>query len=68
MDKDLYCRSCGCVMKLRRGKFGAFYGCSAYPHCKNIITLRDAALEDDPPTDWDTYGVGGDDDSNGDYD
>ena len=67
--KELYCRSCGCVMRPRRGRYGNFWGCSAYPHCKNTVSLRDAALEDDPPTDnWDAYGIGGDYESNEDFD
>ena len=47
--RDVWCESCGCVMKLRDGKFGKFYGCTGYPVCRNTKNLRDAALEDDPP-------------------
>lgn len=43
---DVWCKSCGCVMKKRRGKFGEFYGCTAYPHCKATMSVRDAALEE----------------------
>lgn len=46
---EIYCKSCGCLMKKRRGKFGDFYGCTGYPICKATMSLRDAALEDDPP-------------------
>ncbi|MCD8294480.1 MAG: topoisomerase DNA-binding C4 zinc finger domain-containing protein, partial [Clostridia bacterium] len=28
------CPMCGGKLVLRRGKFGAFYGCSNYPECK----------------------------------
>lgn len=28
------CPDCGSAMALRTGKFGAFYGCTAYPACK----------------------------------
>ena len=30
------CELCGREMALKRGRFGAFYGCSGYPECKNI--------------------------------
>jgi len=30
-------------MKRRRGKFGEFYGCTAFPHCRNTMTIEDAA-------------------------
>jgi DNA topoisomerase-1 len=30
------CEKCGSPMVLRRSRYGAFYGCSAYPECKNI--------------------------------
>lgn len=46
---DVWCRACGCLMKLRDGKFGRFYGCTGYPHCKNTMSERDAALNEDPP-------------------
>ena len=28
------CPRCGGILKLRNGKYGAFYGCSNYPRCK----------------------------------
>jgi DNA topoisomerase-1 len=30
------CEKCGSPMTLRRSRYGAFYGCSNYPECKNI--------------------------------
>ena len=30
------CELCGKDMALKRGRFGAFYGCTGYPECKNI--------------------------------
>jgi ssDNA-binding Zn-finger/Zn-ribbon topoisomerase 1 len=33
-------------MKLRRGKYGEFYGCTGYPVCKATMSKRDAALEE----------------------
>lgn len=68
---EVWCRLCGCLMRLRRGKFGEFYGCTAYPRCKNTTSLRDAADEFDPPNDnwgYSDYGVGGGYDPNGDFD
>ncbi len=42
---DVWCPSCGCQMKKRQGKFGEFYGCTAYPTCKNTLNKRDAAIQ-----------------------
>ena len=42
---DVWCPSCGCLMKLRKGKFGEFYGCTGYPQCRNTMNKKDAALE-----------------------
>ncbi len=30
------CELCGKEMSLKRGRYGAFYGCTGYPECKNI--------------------------------
>ena len=30
------CELCGSEMSLKKGRFGAFYGCTGYPECKNI--------------------------------
>ena len=30
------CEQCGREMALKKGRFGAFYGCTGYPECKNI--------------------------------
>jgi DNA topoisomerase-1 len=30
------CELCGREMSLKKGRFGAFYGCTGYPECKNI--------------------------------
>ena len=43
---DVWCKNCGCKMKLRHGKFGDFWGCTGYPICKNTTSTRDAALEE----------------------
>lgn len=42
---DVWCTDCGCLMKLRRGKYGPFYGCTAFPHCRNTMTTKDGALQ-----------------------
>ena len=31
------CEKCGKPMVLKRGRYGAFLGCSGYPECKNIV-------------------------------
>lgn len=33
------CDKCGADMTVRKGRFGYFLGCSAYPKCKNIVSL-----------------------------
>jgi len=45
--KGVWCPSCGCEMRKRRGKYGEFYGCMGYPLCKNTMNLRDAALAEE---------------------
>jgi ssDNA-binding Zn-finger/Zn-ribbon topoisomerase 1 len=51
MGYDIWCKSCGCVMKRREGKFGPFYGCTGYPNCKSTRSVKDAQLEDEAPED-----------------
>ncbi len=36
VEKVEPCELCGKDMALKRGRFGAFYGCTGYPECKNI--------------------------------
>jgi ssDNA-binding Zn-finger/Zn-ribbon topoisomerase 1 len=37
---DEKCDKCGAPMAVRRGRFGEFLGCSAYPKCKNIKKIE----------------------------
>jgi DNA topoisomerase-1 len=37
--KDKKCEKCGEPMAVKHGRFGAFLGCSAYPKCKNIVSI-----------------------------
>lgn len=37
LSSDVYCPSCDSRMKLRKGKYGPFYGCSNYPQCKQTV-------------------------------
>lgn len=39
--KTKKCDKCQSDMILKRGRFGIFLGCSAYPKCKNILNLDD---------------------------
>ncbi len=34
---EVLCDKCGKPMALKRGRFGAFLGCTGYPECKNIV-------------------------------
>lgn len=36
---DKKCSECGELMEVKRGKYGEFLGCSAYPKCKNIQAI-----------------------------
>ncbi len=36
---DIKCDKCGAPMVIRRGKFGKFLACSAFPKCKNAKSL-----------------------------
>jgi DNA topoisomerase-1 len=36
---DEVCDKCGKPMVVKRGRFGAFLGCSGYPECKNIKSI-----------------------------
>ena len=45
------CEKCGSPMVLRRSRYGAFYGCSNYPECKNIRkTAREQQRAEPTPT------------------
>lgn len=43
---DVWCQACGCIMRIRQGKYGNFYGCTGYPQCRNTLTIRDGALQE----------------------
>jgi DNA topoisomerase-1 len=50
------CELCGKDMALKRGRFGAFYGCTGYPECKNIRKIdkkSGAATTVAPPVELD---------------
>lgn len=36
------CEKCGSDMTVRKGRFGYFLGCSAYPKCKTIVSIDGA--------------------------
>lgn len=43
------CEKCGSPMVLKRSRYGTFYGCSAYPECKNIRkTAKEKKAEPKP--------------------
>lgn len=37
---DINCDKCGKPMVIRQSRYGKFYGCSAYPGCKNIKRMN----------------------------
>ena len=34
IQSDVHCPRCGSSMVLREGRYGKFYGCSSFPHCR----------------------------------
>jgi len=45
LDGPVYCPQCGREMRLRRGRWGPFLSCSAYPKCKTTARLKGQAIE-----------------------
>ena len=43
------CELCGQDMNLKKGRYGAFYGCSGYPECKNIRKIPKGDEKPAPP-------------------
>ncbi|MBX3281528.1 MAG: type I DNA topoisomerase [Acidobacteria bacterium] len=43
------CELCGKEMALKKGRFGAFYGCTGYPECKNIRKIAKGDQKPAPP-------------------
>lgn len=39
-EEEKVCPKCGKPMKLRKGKYGYFYGCTGYPKCSHIIAVK----------------------------
>ncbi len=39
-DEDVPCPNCGKGTIRRDGRFGPFYGCQDYPHCKGIVNVE----------------------------
>lgn len=39
---DKICEKCGSPMVIKSGKYGSFMACSAYPECKNTISMAGA--------------------------
>lgn len=43
------CELCGKEMALKKGRFGAFYGCTGYPECRNIRKIAKGDQKPAPP-------------------
>lgn len=39
-NQKIICEKCGAEMKLRKSRFGLFWGCSNFPKCRNIKKLE----------------------------
>ncbi|MBN2572140.1 MAG: type I DNA topoisomerase [Ignavibacteriales bacterium] len=46
--EKIKCEKCGADMELKIGRFGRFLACTAYPKCKNIISLKDLVEKTEP--------------------
>lgn len=38
-DVEMICPNCGAPMKLRKGQYGEFWGCTKYPECRTTIKI-----------------------------
>ena len=38
------CPICQCLMVEKKGKFGAYMGCSDYPHCRHTQSIEDQTV------------------------
>jgi len=45
-EGTLTCPECGRAMQLKRGRFGPFFSCSRFPHCRFVANLRGAAKKE----------------------
>ena len=42
-DEPLTCPNCGSEVALKTGRFGPYFGCSAYPKCSFVSNMRGEA-------------------------
>ena len=47
--EEEYCENCGRPMVLKKGRFGTFFACSAYPDCKTTKQIGGAQRKADQP-------------------
>lgn len=47
---EIVCDKCGAPMAMKIGRFGAFFGCTRYPECDNIKTLKQLSGEEKETT------------------
>ncbi len=50
-ETDEICPECGKPLLARRGRFGKFLACSAYPECRYTRNIGDSERAEDEPTD-----------------
>jgi len=43
------CPKCGKEMRVRKGRFGRFYGCTGYPDCQRTVDLKNASEGEEKP-------------------
>jgi DNA topoisomerase-1 len=48
-DPGINCDKCGSPMQVKKGRYGPFLACSAYPKCKNIVPLDENGQPTEKP-------------------
>jgi len=44
--KRYKCSKCGDIMRIRKGKYGSFWGCSNYPMCDYTVSVKKAFMKE----------------------
>ncbi|MBX4180655.1 MAG: topoisomerase DNA-binding C4 zinc finger domain-containing protein, partial ['Prunus persica' phytoplasma PP2] len=50
MQTDQKCNLCNAPLLIKKGRYGNFLGCSRFPECKNIVSLKEksSSVETNP--------------------
>jgi len=39
IEEKKFCTECGQQMEIKHGRYGMFWGCSGYPHCRHTVKI-----------------------------